>query len=120
MLPLEELLEGELAVELGFERVEEGFEVEVGPAAEELNVTPCTMLDEAQRAMYGMQTYHSATHGNSSINGLGEVSTRTVALEAFGGRIDKILVAAQAGGVADIARAGIGGSQTGEGTVWNE
>lgn len=41
LLPLELLGAGEL--------VELGFEVEVGPAAEELNVTPCTELDKAQQ-----------------------------------------------------------------------
>lgn len=45
MLPLEELLgAGELVVELGFERVELGFEVEVGPDIEEDKVTPCIEL----------------------------------------------------------------------------
>lgn len=48
LLPLEELLEaGELEVELGFERVELGFVLDVGPVAEELKVTPCTELDKA-------------------------------------------------------------------------
>jgi len=42
LLPLELLGTGELVVELG-------FEVEVGPAAEDVNVTPCTELDKAQQ-----------------------------------------------------------------------
>jgi len=42
LLPLEPLGTGELVVELG-------FEVEVGPAAEEVNVTPCTELIRRNR-----------------------------------------------------------------------
>jgi hypothetical protein len=120
LLLLEEFVgAGELVVELGFERVELGVELEVGPAPEELKVTPCTELDKAQRTADRMLTYHSATHLRSSSKGLFEIRTGTVLLNATSGRIDKRLVAAQACGVLAGARNGIGG-QTGEGTGWNE
>ena len=64
-----------------------------------------------------MLTYHSATHLKSIIDGLLEVGTGTVFLEASSGRVDKLLVAAQAGGVLAIARTSVGRGQTGEGTA---
>lgn len=43
-----------------------------------------------------MVTYHGATHLNSGGDGLGQVITGTVGLEAKGGLIDEVLVLAQA------------------------
>lgn len=105
LLPLEELLEaGELEVELGFERVEAGpEEVEVGPETEEVKVTPCTELDEAQRTVDRTSAYHRAAHLICSSKGVGEVGTGATTLEAKSGPVDKLLVAAQAAGVAERA-----------------
>ena len=59
--------------------------------------------------MNRMSAYHSAAHVSSSSNGLGKVITGTAALEANSGRIDELLVAAQAAGVVKSARTRISG-----------
>ena len=67
-----------------------------------------------------MLAYHRTAHLSGSGKGLFEVRAGTFLLEAKSGLIDKLLATAQAGGVAGIARTGIDGGQTGEGTAWNE
>lgn len=46
-----------------------------------------------------MVIYHGATHFNSGSDGLGQVVTGTVGLEANGGLVNEVLVLAQALGI---------------------
>ena len=97
---LEELLEELLGVGVGVEVEPELGGVEVGV---EDSVMPCAELDKVQRTADRMLTYHSATHLDSSSNGLLEVITSTIFLKAESGVVDKGLVTAQTFGIVESA-----------------
>lgn len=90
----------ELGVEAGVEEVE----VPVGMGIEEVRVTPCCIeLDRMWRTKSRVSTHHRATHRDGGSNGLFKVVAGAALLETGSGLLDKLVIAAQAGSIIDIA-----------------